>query len=102
VVEDLSGVTVDDEDLFGVNYRLRKAQKLKLKQQVTIVSLGSVAGPGCLSRILIFYPSQIQKTAPKEEGENIFFCRSIFCSQKYHKIVNIFEQAKKILIAKTL
>jgi hypothetical protein len=39
VVEDLSGVTVDDEDLFGVNYRLRKAQKLKLKQQVTIVSL---------------------------------------------------------------
>jgi hypothetical protein len=35
VVEDLSGVTVDDEDLFGVNYRLRKAQKLKLKQQVT-------------------------------------------------------------------
>ena len=37
MVEDLSGVTVDDEDLFGVNYRLRKAQKLKLKQQVIIV-----------------------------------------------------------------
>jgi hypothetical protein len=39
VVEDLSGVTVDDEDLFGVNYRLRKAQKLKLKQQVTMLFL---------------------------------------------------------------
>jgi hypothetical protein len=34
VVEDLSGVTVDDEDIFGVNLRLKKAQKLKLKQQV--------------------------------------------------------------------
>ncbi len=42
-------------------------------------------------------------TAPKEEGER-FFGPTIFCSQKYHDFVNnfIFEQIKKILLAKTL
>jgi hypothetical protein len=53
----------------------------------------------CGSRMLIsdpdFYSSLIPDptTAPREEGEN-FLCPSIFCSHKYHKIVNnfIFEQ----------
>jgi hypothetical protein len=42
-------------------------------------------------------------TAPKEDGEK-FFCPTIFCSHKYHKIVNnfIFEQVKEIFGAKTL
>ncbi len=52
-----------------------------------------------------FYLSRIPDptTAPKEEGK-IFCCPTIFCSHKYHKIVNnlIFEQAKKFFLAKTL
>jgi hypothetical protein len=51
-----------------------------------------------------FYPSQVPDptTAPKEEGEKIF-CPAIF-SHNYHKIANncIFEQIKKIFLAKTL
>jgi hypothetical protein len=40
-------------------------------------------------------------TAPKEEGGN-FFCHTVFCSYKYHKIVNnfIIEQVKKIFLTK--
>ncbi len=39
------------------------------------------------------------KTATKERGEN-FFCHTIFCSQKFHKIENyfIFEMLKKKII----
>jgi hypothetical protein len=44
-------------------------------------------------------------TAPKKEGEIYFVCPTIFCSHKYHKIVNNFtfdEQVKKIFFAKTI
>jgi hypothetical protein len=57
---------------------------------------GSVADPGCLSRIRDpdFYPSRIldpgslipdPKTATKDRGEKKFFCETIFCSHKFHK-----------------
>ncbi len=72
----------------------------------------SVADPECLSRIPDpdFYPSRIsdpksriQQQHEKRRGKNYFY-PTIFCSHKYHKIVNnfIFEQAKKIVFAKTL
>jgi hypothetical protein len=52
-----------------------------------------------------FYPSPIPDptTAPKEEGQTFFFSPTIFCSHKYHKIVNnlIFEQVKKIFLGET-
>jgi hypothetical protein len=47
-----------------------------------------------------FYLSRIPDTttALKEEGEN-FFCPTIFCGEKFYKMVNnfIFEQVKKFL-----
>jgi hypothetical protein len=55
-----------------------------------------------------FYPSRpIPDTGSNnstKRGGKIFFCPTIFCSHKYHKIVNnfIFEQAKKIDLAKAL
>ena len=61
----------------------------------------NVADPGCLSRILIFiHPGSNKST--KRGGK--FYCPTIFCYHKYHKIVNnlIFEQTKKIFSAKTL
>ncbi len=70
-----------------------------------IVSILSVADPGCLSRIPDpdFYPSKIPDPtkAPKEEGE-ILLCPTIFCSDKYNKIVNNFFEQVKIFLAKTL
>ncbi len=73
----------------------------------------SVADPGCLSRILIFiHPgsrisdpgSRISDptTAPKDEGDTIL--SYLFCSHKYHKIVNnfIFKKVKKFFLAQTL
>jgi hypothetical protein len=66
--------------------------------------LSSVADPGCLSKILIFYPSQIpdmgsriQKPQQKR-GVTKICCHTFFCSHKFHKIVNyfIFEIQKKI------
>jgi hypothetical protein len=52
---------------------------------------------GCLLK----HPGSNNST--KRRGGN-FFCPSIFCSLKYHKIVNnfIFEQVKKILLTQTL
>ncbi len=63
----------------------------------------SVADPGCLSRILIFYPfripdlgSRIQKPQQKRGVKNKF-CHILFSSHKFHKIENyfIFEMEKK-------
>jgi hypothetical protein len=52
-----------------------------------------------------FYPSgsQIQQQHQKRRWKT-FWGPTIFCSNKYHKIVNnfIFEQVKKIILAKTL
>jgi hypothetical protein len=40
----------------------------------------------------------------KRGGGKFFFCPAIFCSHKYKKMFNnfIFEQVKKIFLAKTL
>jgi hypothetical protein len=77
VVEDLSGVTVDDEDLFGVNYRLRKAQKLKLKQQVT-EDFSQCCGSGMIIPDPDFSSIPDPKTAPKEEGKIFFLSYHFF------------------------
>ncbi len=49
-------------------------------------------GSGMLIPDADFCPSRIPEptTAPKEEGGKIFFCPTIFCSHKYHKIVKQF------------
>ena len=56
---------------------------------------GSVADPGCLSRIPDpdFYPSRIPvpKTATKERREKKISCHTFLCSHKFHKIVNYFS-----------
>ncbi len=58
----------------------------------------SVADPESLSRIQIFtHPgSRIQKQEQKR-GVKKFFCRTFFCSHKFHQIVNYFilEMLKK-------
>ncbi len=53
--------------------------------------------------IFIHPGSRIQRLHQKRRGEKNF-CPSIFCSHKYHKIVNnlIFEQAKKIVKSKIM
>jgi hypothetical protein len=62
---------------------------------------GSVADPGCLSRILIFTHTGSRipnpKTATKERGEKKISCHTFLCSHKFHKIVNYlsFEAVKK-------
>jgi hypothetical protein len=65
-------------------------------------STGSVADPGCLSRILIFiHPgsqipdlgSWIQKHQQKR-GIKKICCHTFFCSYKFHKYFN-FEMLKK-------
>ncbi len=70
------------------------------------ILVSSVAGPGCLSRILIFthpgsrIPDPDPKTARKEKGEKNFFCQTFLCSHKFHKIENYFSfevLKKKIL-----
>jgi hypothetical protein len=59
----------------------------------------SVADPGCLSRILIFYPSRIVDLGSRIQ--NIRDDKKIlpypYSSHKFHKIVNyfIFEMLKK-------
>ncbi len=59
--------------------------------------LGSVADPGCLSRILIFtHPgSRIQKEQQKRGVKKLL--SYLFCSHKFHKIENyfIFDMLKK-------
>jgi hypothetical protein len=63
------------------------------------LGFGSVADPGCLSRIPDpdFYPSRIPdpKTATKERGEKI--CYNFLCSHKFHKIAHYssFDVLKK-------
>jgi hypothetical protein len=58
--------------------------------------IGSVADPGCLSRIPDpdFYPSRISdpgsKNSNKERGEKKC-CHNFLCSQKFHKIENYFS-----------
>ncbi len=55
---------------------------------------GSVADPGCLSRILIFYPSRglgsrIQQQQQERSGEKISCItryRYLFCSHNFHRI----------------
>jgi hypothetical protein len=57
------------------------------------------------SRFLIFYPSQIpDRNNSTQRGKGKKICPTIFCSYKYHEIVNyfIFEQVKKNFFAKTL
>ncbi len=39
-------------------------------------------------------------TAPKKEGENYFFCSTIFCIHKYHTIV--LNRLRNFFLAKTL
>jgi hypothetical protein len=53
----------------------------------------SVADPGCLCRILIFYLFRIPdlKTATKERGETILLSyHTFFCSHKFHKTENYY------------
>jgi hypothetical protein len=58
---------------------------------------GSVADPGCLSRIPDpdFYPSRISdtesKNSNKREGSKNICCHNILCSNKFHKIANYFS-----------
>ncbi len=65
-----------------------------------LLSVNSVADPGCLSRILIFNHPESRfsdpgprtpnpKTATKERGEKNMLSH-LFCSHKYHKIENYF------------
>ncbi len=68
-----------------------------LGQGGTVRPRGSVADPGCLSRILFFvHPGS--KNSNKRKGWKKFVL-PFFCSRKYHKIKNyfIFEQGKKKL-----
>jgi hypothetical protein len=60
---------------------------------------GSVADPGCLSRILIFYPSRIPdtgsripdpKTATKERGEKKFVVIPFYVATNFTKLNIIF------------
>jgi hypothetical protein len=50
--------------------------------------LTSVADPGCLSRILIFYPSRIPdpKTASKERGEKKFVVIPFIVATNFTKL----------------
>jgi hypothetical protein len=52
---------------------------------MTLQVLGSVAHPGCLSRILIFIPSRIPDRIKnkKEEGKK-FVALSLFFSKKFY------------------
>ncbi len=58
---------------------------------------GSVADPGCLSRIPdpVFYPSRIpdlgSKNSNKREGWKKICCHNFLCSYKFHKIANYFS-----------
>jgi hypothetical protein len=66
--------------------------------------------PGCLSRIsrILFFihpGSRVPDptTAPKRGGGIKLLCPTIFCSHKYHKIVNnLFLNKKRIFFVKTL
>ncbi len=60
--------------------------------QTTGTGTGSVADPGCLSRILIFtHPgSRIQKQLQKR-GVKKNWCYTFLCSHKFHKIVHYFS-----------
>jgi hypothetical protein len=64
--------------------------------------LGSVADPGCLSRIPDpdFYPSRVPdpgsritdpKTATKERGEKKLDVKAFYVATKFNKIVNYFS-----------
>jgi hypothetical protein len=68
---------------------LRKCQSCTVWRKSFALALGSVADPGCLSRILIFtHPgSRIQK---QQQGvkKNFF---SYLCSHKFQKIENYFS-----------
>jgi hypothetical protein len=57
-----------------------------------VVPDGSVADPGCLSRIPDpdFYPSRIQKQQQKR-GVKKNCCHNLLCSHKFHKIANYFS-----------
>ncbi len=46
--------------------------------------------------------SRIQQQHQKRRGKTFFLCRTMFCSHKYHKIVNsfIFEQVKVFFLPK--
>ncbi len=63
-------------------------------QVINCQVLGSVADPGCLSRIADpdFYPSRIPDLGSKtnkREGWKKICCHTFFRSHKFHKIVNI-------------
>ncbi len=73
----------------------------RVKIQLVVTKVCSVADPGCLSRIPDpdFYPSRIPdlgsripdpKTATKERWKKIS-CHTFLCSHKFHKIVNYFS-----------
>jgi hypothetical protein len=64
----------------------------KHSQHSQHATLGSVADPGCLSRIPDpdFYPSRIQKQQQKR-GIKKNFCHNFLCSLKFHKIPNYFS-----------
>jgi hypothetical protein len=67
-----------------------------------------VAHPECLSRILIcIHPGSLPDPGSNKStkrGGGKFFFPSIFRSHRYHKILDnfVFEQVKKIFLAKTL
>jgi hypothetical protein len=88
-------------------YKDQDEEERQLKMQILQVTIQiffiyfSVADLGCLSWIPDL-GSRIQQQHQKRRGE-IFLGPLIFCNHKYHKIVNnfIFEQVKKIFLAKT-
>jgi hypothetical protein len=52
----------------------------------------SVAGPGCLSRILIFiHPGSNKLTTATKEKDGGNLLSYLFCSHQYQKIVNYFS-----------
>ncbi len=61
------------------------------KKTKDVLVHGSVADPGCLSRIPDpdFYPSRILDPGSKnstKRGVKIFVCQTFFCSHKFHKM----------------
>jgi hypothetical protein len=89
----VGGLVVGGDFLPGLTFGSTTPSRRSEHQKIDILR-SSVTDPGCLSRI----------SDPSTASEEKFFCPNIFCSHKYHKIVNsfIFEQAKKIFLAKLL
>ncbi len=76
-----------------------------LVQEFIVPELSEIQHFVALLRIRYVYPGSLFLSIPDlTTAPGKIFCPTIFCSHKYHKIVNnlIFEQIKKIFVAKTL